>query len=176
MTLLNDENVILNVMKKKPDLGKTALMKIVYMLQQVEHVELKYDFEMYTYGPYSSEVLESIEELEEKGLLRSEMYPYGNYVGYQLNISEKGEEALRSLDAATEQSVDDILAFSDGKSARDLELLATIIFISGLYHRNKLGSGQDEVVKKVREIKPHFDKAAVSAAYEALKEKSYVSV
>lgn len=174
MNLPYSQNVILNIMNQKPNLGKTAIMKIVYMLQQVKKLSLGYDFEIYTYGPYSSEVLDSIDELVDNDLACSKMYRYSNYVGYELNISEKGETEIENLGVKDKSSIDDILEFSDGKSAKDLELYSTIIFVSNLYSQNKLDNGQAVVSEKVHEIKPHFDLEFISNAYKVLEEKKYI--
>jgi len=47
--------VISSIVKLRPGLGKTAMMKYIFLLQKVYKVPLGYDFEIYTYGPYASE-------------------------------------------------------------------------------------------------------------------------
>ena len=117
---------VLNVMSHNLNLGKTKLMKIIYMLQQVKNLNLGYDFDIYTYGPYSSEVLESIEVLVNKGLVLSKMYQYNNYVGYELNLTDEGRRALSDISKEENTAICDILDFAEGKTARDLELFSTI--------------------------------------------------
>ncbi len=174
MSLSYSHNIILNIMKRNPDLGKTKLMKIIYMLQQVKKVDLGYDFDIYTYGPYSSEVLESVDELTDEGLMLSKMYQYNNYVGYELSLTDEGAQALSDIEKKEDVAIRDILDFAEGKSAKDLELYSTIIFINHFYSRSKSGSGSTVVTKKVHEIKPHFEEKSISEAYEALASKNYI--
>ena len=50
-------------MKPDPGMGKTAVMKAMFMLQQVKGISLGCDFSIYTYGPYAAEIMEDIDEL-----------------------------------------------------------------------------------------------------------------
>jgi uncharacterized protein YwgA len=163
-------------MKLKPDLGKTKIMKILYMLQQVKNVDLGYEFDIYTYGPYAPEVLESVDELIEKELVTSKMYRYNNYVGYKLNLTEKGKQALTEINQEDSSSLHDILSFTEGCSAKDLELYSTIIFVSSFYSRCKGKFSAIDVKNKVQEIKPHFDIGEISESYESLVKENYVKV
>ena len=42
---------------RSPQFGKTVLMKFAYLLQEIYGIPLGYRFSLYTYGPYSKEVL-----------------------------------------------------------------------------------------------------------------------
>ena len=44
-----------------PQFGKTVFMKLAYLLQELYEVPLGYRFTLYTYGPYSPEVLADLE-------------------------------------------------------------------------------------------------------------------
>ena len=63
MNLSNRKNVIIKMLRENPNMGKTAVMKTIYMLQQVKHIDLGCEFSIYTYGPYSADVMEDINEL-----------------------------------------------------------------------------------------------------------------
>jgi len=165
MSLPHNKNVILNVMSLKQNLGKTAVMKIIYMLQQIKKIDLGYRFEIYTYGPYAAEVTEDIEDLIQSGLIRSCMHDYGNYVGYELQLTKEGNGVLDALSEEDNSSIVEIINFIDGKTAKYLELSSTIVFISELYSKNKLTHNQNEIITKVHEIKPHFDLETITASY-----------
>lgn len=175
MSITHEQNIILNVIKWNPGLGKTKLMKIIYMLQQVKNIMLGYDFDIYTYGPYSSEVLESLDELVAKGLVSSKMIKYPNYVGYELHLTEEGDEKLSNVRDDEEKAINDIISFADKKNAKDLELYSTIIFIDEFYSRTNSGNGKAEVTQKVSELKPCFDSNAIFEAYSTLENKGYLS-
>lgn len=68
--------IISEITKKKPRLGKTAIMKYIFLLQKVYNVPLGYDFEIYTYGPYSSEVMEDIDLAKHQDIISMEMVTY----------------------------------------------------------------------------------------------------
>ena len=55
-------SAILAVVKRRgrQGLGRTALMKFLYFLQQVRGVDLGYNFTLYTYGPFDAAVLEDL--------------------------------------------------------------------------------------------------------------------
>ena len=174
MSLQYNKNIILNVIKQHSGLGKTAVMKILYMLQQVKKINLHYDFTIYTYGPYSAEVVEDIDDLIEDSLIDSCVYEYNNYVGYKLNLTTLGETKLSKLATKDATKIKDVLSFVAAKHAKDLELLSTIIFIENQYTKNQWKKEQDDIVEKVAEIKPHFNREKISMAYTTLLEKKYI--
>src|SRR5262249_27242248 len=51
------------LVEKAPNqtLGRTALVKMAYLLQVLRGVPLGYDFSLYIYGPFNSEVLGDLE-------------------------------------------------------------------------------------------------------------------
>ena len=55
------------MLQKNPGMGKTAVMKAMFMLQQVKGLSLGCDFSIYTYGPYAAEIMEDIDELLSEG-------------------------------------------------------------------------------------------------------------
>ena len=169
-----NKNIILNIIEQYPGLGKTAVMKILYMLQQVKNINLNYDFTIYTYGPYSAEVVEDIDDLIEDSLIDSCAYEYNNYVGYNLNLTTMGKTKLSKLATKDEAKIKDVLSFVEDKHAKDLELLSTIIFIENQYAKNQWTKEQDDIVGKVAEIKPHFNREKISMAYTTLLEKKYI--
>src|SRR5687767_9026486 len=63
-------------------LGRTALMKMMYFLQELHGASLGYDFRLYTYGPFDSEVLSdlgtatNINTVNERTVLHSRGYGY----------------------------------------------------------------------------------------------------
>jgi uncharacterized protein YwgA len=169
-----NKNIILNVIEQRSGLGKTAVVKILYILQQVKKMSLNYDFTIYTYGPYSAEVVEDINDLIENCLIDSYVYEYNNYVGYKLNLTTLGKTKLSKLSTTDEVKIKDVLSFVEEKHAKDLELFSTIIFIENQYTKNQWKNGQDDIVEKVAEIKPHFNREKITIAYTTLLEKKYI--
>ena len=175
MNLSYEKKVLLNVLQQNPDMGKTAIMKAAFLLQQVKKIDLEYDFSIYTYGPYSSEVTEDVDDLISKRLVISTVYHYSNHVGYQLKVSEEGNTYMGSLDSNSEEAVAEIVGFIKGKSAKDLELYSTIIYIDGLYTKNSWEKQSNSIVKQVHEIKPHFEEGTIGNALNMLQENGYLA-
>ncbi|MCL2358983.1 MAG: hypothetical protein FWD52_09180 [Candidatus Bathyarchaeota archaeon] len=174
MSLQYNKNIILNVLEQQSGLGKTAVMKIIYMLQQVKKMDMGYDFTIYAYGPYSAGVIEDIDDLIEKSLVDSQVYEYANYIGYNLNLTALGKTKLAKLVTNDERKIKDILSFAGEKQAKELELFSTIIFIENQYAKNQWEREQKDIVDKVAEIKPHFNKEKISTAYTTLLENKYI--
>lgn len=174
MSLDYRKNIILSLLQQKSGMGKTAVMKAMFLLQQVKGVKLGYDFSIYTYGPYTSDVMEDIDDLVKEGLLSSAMYPVGRCVGYRLSATEQGRSAAEKLSDEEAQALRDISSFVDGKSARELELYSTIIYIVNLYAKNSWENSEGPIVEKVHEIKPHFSTELIQNAYLFLKKEAYI--
>src|SRR5207237_1440889 len=63
MDLLERTSIIGEIARKKQggQLGKTAVMKLLHLLQDGLGVPLGYRFTLYNYGPYDTEVMSDIE-------------------------------------------------------------------------------------------------------------------
>jgi uncharacterized protein YwgA len=175
MNINYSKEVLLNIINKKKGVGKTALMKIVFMLQQIKKLELGYHFQIYTYGPYTAEVSDDIDELVQNGYVDSRMHQFIDYVGYELTISKKASDLVGALSENDGICIDDVLAYVKGKAAKVLELHSTIVFLNEIYKKNNLPSEKDEVIANVKDIKPHFSVNKITAAYDELVDKKYIA-
>ena len=133
MDLRNRLGIISKIVDEKPGLGKTAIMKHLFILQKVYKVPLGYDFEIYTYGPYSSEVMEDIDYAKQLDivLVEREIYP-GGFSGYSISPIEKLKSLLeneKATIAKSNESINNVLETFGDRTARDLELLTTIIYL-----------------------------------------------
>lgn len=174
MNLNKGQDLILNIVQNDAGLGKTAVMKIMFMLQQVKGVKTGYDFSIYTYGPYAPEVMEDIDEMVAERLLSCSMYPSHTYVGYKLNLLDKGEKAIVPLPEKEQRDLIDIVTFAREKSAKQLELYSTIIYVDNLYKKNSWNDDAKTIAKKVNEIKPHFSEETILDAHSHLREVKYI--
>lgn len=155
-------------------MGKTAVMKTIFMLQQVKHIDLGYEFSIYTYGPYDAAVMEEIDELVSDGLLSSTVYHYKDYIGYTLSITDSGVKAISNSEDKDTTALKEILDFVRGKSAKDLELYSTIIYVEDWYLKNDKASNVDSIIHKVHELKPHFSEKIIQKAYTCLSEENFL--
>lgn len=156
-------------------MGKTAVMKTIFMIQQVKHIDLGYEFSIYTYGPYNADVMEDIDELVADGLLSSNVYFYKDYIGYTLSATDSGGKAASNLKDEETVALKEILGFVRGKSAKDLELYSTIIYVEDWYLKNnKTNNNIAAIIKKVHELKPHFSERVIQNAYTCLSDVNFL--
>ena len=78
MNTLERVTVITEIARRDANIGKTAMMKFLYLLQTFFSVPLGYDFEIYTYGPYSQAVMSDIEFAYHNGNIRITPVEYPN--------------------------------------------------------------------------------------------------
>lgn len=174
MNLSDRKNVIIKMLQVHPGMGKTAVMKTIFMLQQVKHIDLGYEFSIYTYGPYNADVMEDIDELVSDGFLSSNAYLYKDYIGYKLSATDSGAKAVQNLKDEDATALKEILNFVKGKNAKELELYSTIIYVEDWYLKNEKTNNMDAIIKKVHELKPHFTEKAIQKAYTCLSEASFL--
>jgi len=173
MKLDNNRNIMLNMIMKKPDIGKTAVMKYTFFLQKAFGLKLGYPFGIYTYGPYSSDVSEDLDSLMSHNLIGLAEYPYGNSSGYKIRALAKREDIQKyaKLTADEEQKIDKVIELFGDRTARDLELISTILYFVDL--RERIGNEHSEefnIIENVKAIKPHFDDSEIEDELESLKE------
>lgn len=176
MNLSKRKNVIIKMLQENPGMGKTAVMKTIFMLQQVKHMDLDCEFSIYTYGPYNADVMEDIDELVTDGFLSSSAYSYKDYIGYTLSATDAGTKSVASLKDADTVALKEILDFVRGKSAKDLELYSTIIYVEDWYLKNDKTHDVAAIIKKVHELKPHFSEETIQKAHTCLSKKKFLTI
>src|SRR5919106_2296865 len=77
-------------------LGRTQLMKLLFLLKAVKRVPLNYNFRLYAYGPYDSQVLEDVAYAELLGAIRSNVQMYSKGYQYQFSKGDKAQTILQS--------------------------------------------------------------------------------
>ena len=170
MRLDDNRNLILNMVKEKEEIGKTAVMKYTFFLQRIFGLKLGYSFDIYTYGPYSSDVSGDLDSLIFYGFVDAEIYSYNKSSAYKLKITEKGEKIRAELSPDEKQKLHQVLCLFGDKKVRNLELVSTILYFADLYER--IGQEDSEgysIIKNVKEIKPHFDLVEIEGEFENLR-------
>jgi len=61
---------------RRAKLGRTAIMKLCFFLQESRGLPLGYQFSLYSYGPFDSDVLSDISSAERMSLLKSNTVDY----------------------------------------------------------------------------------------------------
>jgi len=141
--------------KTSGNLGRTQLMKLCYFLQAFRGVPLGYNFSLYSYGPFDSEVLSDLQTAESMSVLHTEIQYYPGGYKYDIQPGEKGEKAKANASpfiAEHQRDIDWVSNKFGRWPAADLELASTIAYVSeeeGIEDR-------DELIERVKLVKPHF--------------------
>lgn len=161
--------VFAEIAKKSRDrFGRTALMKLCYFLQEVKDVPLQYDFSLYTYGPFDSEVLADLQTAEDLNILETEFEQYPGGYGYKIGpgpvanrVIEQTKAFLDEHREALDWAVENLVC----KRPAELELASTIVFVS----REKPEARDSEIVALVRAVKPYFSASDVQSQLVSLR-------
>lgn len=169
--------LIVAIVELKPGIGRTALVKLLYFLKELKQIDVGYDFQLFVYGPYDSDVLDDLCYAESLGAVASEI-EY-NQVGYGYRI-KKGEDG----DAIKERAVSFLREAKDAVecvanefgdlSASELELLSTIVFVDREVHNKNATLDRDEFIERVRNIKPRFTPDYIGDKIAELSQKKIV--
>ena len=159
-------------------IGRTALMKYCYFLQELHGVPLGYYFSLYSYGPFDSAVLSDLGEAEALGVVKeiSVLYP-GGY-GYQISSTVSGQEAEQlggKLLEKYQADVDWVIQEFGNLSAADLELQSTIVYVDREAVQSSEKIPLHELVRKVRDVKPRFPEDYVRRHVLSLKDKKFLA-
>ncbi len=155
----------------KKNFGKTKLQKIVYLADKLKRVRVGYDFNFYTYGPFSSDLAADLDYVESLGGV--EIVHNQTVNRYEIRPSESAdrlESKTEKFFSDNKSAIDEIVDRFGDKQAKDLELLSTIIYVthSGF-------SDKDRIVQKTKDLKPRFNKEEIEDAYSQLNEWGYIS-
>ena len=151
--------------------GRTALQKYLYLLQSVAGAEPLYDFSIYTYGPFSSQVMADLDVAEAIGVVQIARTNYGYAInpGPEANrIRALAEDFLEPLKG----NLDKLFKDFGGFSAKELELRSTIIYV--FQELKKTNHPLTELADTVHEIKPGFTIAHINDAINDLSKLGYV--
>ena len=164
--------VVTRLAELNPRMGRTALVKYAYLLQEVKGVPLGYDFGLFSYGPYDSEVLATnsyakvLQAVMEQpvefpaGLIKNELRQGANAE----EILKEAKEFLADHDDSIKWVVDNFRRYNAG----EMELIGTMVFADREANDRDEKLSQEELIKTVLEIKPHFTLSQASTIYERL--------
>jgi hypothetical protein len=153
---------------KSPQFGKTAFMKMAYLLQELYEVPLGYRFSLYTYGPYSAEVLADLEYANLRKQVEVEYLgdPQG---GFRITPTEvaSGSNLQNEPIAMYSHVLDELVEHFGSFNARELELRTTSIFLWKRI-RPKKPEEVSTLIEAVRHLKPHFSNMVIRSAIDDL--------
>jgi len=155
--------------------GKTALQKLIYLLQVVYKVPLKYQFSLYIHGPFCSDLMDDLDYL---AALDGVSVTYNHNInGYSISPSKEAElikSKAREFLADYKEQIDMLLDNFGFMRARDLELRTTIIFVDRDAVRSKRDLSREEFIQELHDIKPHFTREEIEKAMVELENWGYI--
>jgi uncharacterized protein YwgA len=167
----------LTVQAHEQKLGRTQVMKLCYFLQEIKGVDLGYDFRLFTYGPYDSEVLSDLATAYSQDILNEQTIFYARGYGYKITPTDQALQLSQSLvqtASDTANKVDEIVREFASFSASELELQSTVVFVDREYHRDGQLPSIETISKRVHAVKPHFSEETIRTRIESMKEKGYM--
>ena len=144
--------------------GKTPLVKLLYLAQELQGIDLGYDFDLYTFGPFDSTILYELDRLDEKNEVDVE--PAKDGWGYDIKLlTNKIEPVETGEKAALTAIVKEYGSFT----AKRLEILATLLYF------NRGGISKDkELVSSVKGIKPKYTEEEIQVELDILKKQRLI--
>lgn len=179
-----------NYDEKEKRLGKTILLKSMFVLQDLFEVPLDYSYQIYLYGPYSAGAVRDLEWASYNDFLdmlvtRDRNYnnfydlsiPDGerlnnpNLLKFKVELTKVEQKENEDFLYEHKDKLESFLKIFRGKATREFELYSTIVF---LYNRKKDEFSIYDILSEVKEIKPHFDEEEIKTAYEYLKTSTHL--
>jgi hypothetical protein len=162
---------IIRLVEQSPQgtLGRTAIVKLLYLLQEVRGVPLGYDFRLYTYGPFDSDVLNDLETAQSFQALQVKTVRYPSGYGYEVKAGAKAEAVKECVNDWLARHESELAWAAEGFSARtasELEIIATIVYVAREFQQQAKSCDLADVIRRVREVKPRFSEQYVQERYD----------
>jgi hypothetical protein len=169
--------VLTEIVRQTGEIGRTSLMKMVYLLQTVKKVPLGYDFELYLYGPYSAQVLDDLSIAVFWGALQEEYYSTRNGYGYRITLGgsaknpPQNEQIRRSRTEPYKEAVRWVVEKFKNYTASEMEAVGTLVWIDREVRDNRETLSMDKLLDIAVEIKPNFPREGFQQLAEKLVEE-----
>lgn len=157
---------------RRPQLGKTALQKLVYLLQEVCGLDCgyRYRFDFHIHGTFSSELLQELDLVESIGGVKivptpSSIEKYNILPGRNIEALRKKVHEFLS-DERVVYSLNKLVEDFGGLCTRELELFSTVVYV--VMELNSSGSpiSQPDIIRIVKTVKPRFTDGEIQRAVE----------
>lgn len=161
-----------------PQFGKTALQKLIYLLQEVYDVDCGYDYRLYTYGPFASQILQDLDLVESIGGVSVNPVREG-LDGYRIVPNKNAElvkEKAGTFIGMISEHLDALVEDYGSYSAKELEMRATIVFVEREVNRDRGAVSVADLVQVVQDIKPYFTEHEIRSAVMQLKCRKQIKV
>jgi len=137
--------------------GKTIIQKIMYLLTRNNIA--RFDFSMYHYGPYSSELSGELSFAEKNGIVK---ITWKDNEGYFIEPTTDADRFVALLDGDERQAVDEAVTQFGKFTAKDLSLIAT-----ALYLKDNFGVEDSKLAEAVHNAKKSYSPDYISKVLKA---------
>ena len=135
----------LSVRYPDSQIGKTIVQKTMYMLTREGVIDFNYS--MYHYGPYSSQVSSEINFAENIGAVEIDWISDKGYF-----IKPKSDELEGVLSEDDKQAIDRVIDKYGRFNAIEISIIATALFVEDNFEVNDT----EELVRVVTSLKPQY--------------------
>jgi uncharacterized protein YwgA len=132
--------------------GETFLQKSAFFLKELFGIPLSPKFRLYHYGPFSFDLRDQLRSMEADDVVRIRAHEFGAtyVVGDRYSMLQR--QFPKTL-AEHERQIDFIVRELSPKGVKDLEALATALYVAKAHPGASVGAR----AKELHSIKPHVD-------------------
>ncbi len=162
-------HALIVALAQRAEIGRTAVMKMMFFLQEIRNVPLQYSFRIYTYGPYDAQVLEDLRLTEFQGGVTCERKEWAGGSGVDIKPGENASKLIESKKNLVEQfsrDIDWVVENFGRRSAADLEVLSTIVFVDKSIENCV---NLEAFAAKVHALKPHHTLSKINREIQSLR-------
>lgn len=152
-------------------IGRTALMKYMYLLQTLRDIPLGYRFTLYSYGPFDAEVLADLGNAQTLNAVESQPVFYPGGYGYRITPGANAEWLYKTAEKFLVKYESDVEWVTDkfgSLTSSQLELVSTVIYVDREAAQRREKLKLTDLANRVHEIKPHFDETQILSFAEGL--------
>lgn len=152
-------------------IGRTALMKYMYLLQTLRDVPLGYRFTLYSYGPFDSDVLSDLSNAQSLHAVESQPVYFSGGYGYRITTGPNAEWLCKTAQKFLDKHASDVkwvTAQFGSLTSSELELVSTVIYVDREAAQRKEKLKLADLANRVHEVKPHFSSAQILSFGEQL--------
>lgn len=149
--------VVKNIKETYPEkqISKTIIQKLVYLLSRKNVVD--FDYSLYHYGPYSSQVSSELNFAEEIDFIVIDWIPEkGYFISPGPMYSSK--QLLQNTKKAERDAINEVIQKYGAYNAVELSIITTALFLKENFGVND----KSKLVEVVSSLKPQYNKERIS--------------
>lgn len=135
--------------------GRIHVHKALVLAELSGLIQVPFEFQLYTYGPYSFEVDQCFSEMETFGVLQK-TFPRAGY-GPRYGVTQIGLRNASKLPQRDRAAIGRVASEIAKFDSRQLEVIATCAWVADRENRKD----DDEIIKRVIALKPRYSEAEV---------------